>query len=141
MRRASNRRPAMLVPTAQENRGSPRATSTMTNNPRAPRAADKGHRRGEQAPAQPVASGRKAPSYPFQGGSDLRLAGGFADRADHRHGGGRSKHGRAGFANVFDGHSIDAGQHLVEGQRASIDLYLARKLMDPRSRLLKRRHQ
>src|SRR5580693_7351949 len=125
MRRGSNRRPAMLVPKARENRGSQPATSTTTNSPQAPPAADRGHRRGAQAPAQQVASSRKAPSYPFQGGSDLRLAGGFADRADHRHGGGRSKHGGAGFANVFHGHSVDAGQHLVEGQRASKDLHLA----------------
>src|ERR1700729_4518500 len=131
MRRASNRRPAMLVPTARENRGLQRATSTMTSSPSAPRVADRGHRRGAQAPAQPVASSRKAPSYPFQGGSDLRLAGGFADRADHRYGGGRSKHGGAGFANVFDGDGVDAGEHLVEGQRAAIDLHLAGELMAP----------
>src|ERR1700733_15544952 len=131
MRRASNRPPAMLVPTALENRGLQRATSTMTSSPSAPPVADRGHRRGAQAPAQPVASGRKAPSYPFQGGSDLRLAGGFADRADHRHGGGRSKHGGAGFANVFHGDGVDAGEHLIERKRASIDLHLARELVDP----------
>src|ERR1700727_218420 len=122
MRRASNRRPARLAPKARENCGLQTATSTMTNSPQAPRAADRGRRRGAQAPAQPVASSRKAPSYPFQGGSDLRLAGGFADRADHRYGGGRSKHGGAGFANVFDGDGVDAGQHLIERKRASIDL-------------------
>src|SRR3984957_21188979 len=101
MRRGSNRRPAMLVPKAQETCGLPRAASTTTNSRQAPPAADRGHRRGAQTPAQQVASSRTAPSYPFQGGSDLRLAGGFADRADHRHGGGRSKHGGAGFANLF----------------------------------------
>src|SRR3984957_8428640 len=131
----------MLAPKARENCGLQTATSTMTNSPPAPPAADRGPRRGAQAPAQPVASSRKAPSYPFQSGGDLRLAGGFADRADHRHGGDRSKHGGASFANVFDGDSVDAGQHLVEGKRASIDLHLARELVDPRPGLLKRRHQ
>src|SRR3984957_4527505 len=100
----------MSAPKAQENCGLRLATSTMTNSPPAPPAADKGLRRGERGPGQRGAPSRKAPSYPFQSAGDLRLAGDLADRANHRHGGGRSKHGGAGFANFFDGDGVDAGK-------------------------------
>src|SRR5580698_5846877 len=123
----------MSAPKARGNCGSRPATSTMTNSQPGSPAAYRGRRRGAPAPAQQVASNRKEPSYSFQSAGDLRLAWSFADCANHRHGGRRSKHGGARFANVLESDRVDAGKHLVDGQQASINLHLARELVDPRA--------
>src|SRR5580693_5385932 len=103
--------------------------------------AGKGRRLATAARGSGFESSRKAPSYPFQRAGDLRLSGNLADGANRRHGGGRSKHGGARFANLFDGDRIDARQHLVEGKRAPVDVDLARELVNARRGLLEGGHQ